>query len=157
MTDKKDLKDDKQAGDHPFVAGKAECKGSPEKSSSLKFAGREYHASGKSGKSIHDDTPVREFEHESGHKVWMDDAARVHANNENEVDGLRQESSKYSSGDKETVKEDTEVAKGGVEDAKKTDSKVDGRRSGKDIPEKMTKAFFFMPADQSESFLNLIG
>ena len=87
----------------------------------------------------------------------MDDAARVHANNENEVDGLRQESSKYSSGDKETVKEDTEVAKGGVEDAKKTDSKVDGKRSGKDIPEKMTKAFFFMPADQSESFLNLIG
>ena len=157
MTDKKDLKDDKQAGDHPFVAGKAECKGSPEKSSSLKFAGREYHASGKSGKSIHDDTPVREFEHESGHKVWMDDAARVHANNENEVDGLRQESSKYSSGDKETVKEDTDAAKGGAEDAKKTDSQVDGKYPDKDTHQKIEKALFFMPTDQSESFLNLIG
>ena len=143
--------------DHPFVVGKAECKGSPEKSSSLKFAGREYHASGKSGKSIHDDTPVREFEHESGHKVWMDDAARVHANNENEVDGLRQESSKYSSGDKETVKENAEAAKAEAEAAKNTDSQVDGKRSGKDAPEKIAKAFFFMPANQSESFLRLIG
>lgn len=143
--------------DHPFVAGKAECKGSPEKSSSLKFAGREYHASGKSGKSIHDDTPVREFEHESGHKVWMDDAARVHANNEDEVDSLRQESSKYSSGDKETIKENTETAKGEAEDAKKTDSQVDGKRPGKDAPEKMAKALFFIPVGQSESFLNLIG
>ena len=143
--------------DHPFVVGQAECKGRPEKSSSLKFAGREYHASGKSGKSIHDDTPVREFEHESGHKVWMDDAARVHANNENEVDGLRQESSKYSSGDKETVKEGADAGKGEAEDAKKTDSQVDGKRPGKDVPEKIAKAFFFMPANQSESFLRLIG
>jgi len=125
--------------DHPFVVGKADCKGNPEKASSLKFAGREYHASGKSGKSIHDDTPVREFEHESGHKVWMDDAARVHANNEDEVDSLRQDADK-----------------GLTEDTSKTDSQVDGKRPGKDIPEKMTKALFFMSADQSELFLNLI-
>lgn len=92
-----------ESGEHPYVVGKAECEGKPEKANSIKFAGREYHASGNAGKSIHDETSVREFEHESGHKVWLDDAARVHANDQDEIDALREEAGKYSTESGATV------------------------------------------------------
>ncbi len=77
--------------DHPNVVGKADFgKDSPEKGFSMKFAGTEYSATGKTGNSMHDQTPVREFEAEDGHRVWADGASRVHADSRGEVAGLRQ-------------------------------------------------------------------
>jgi hypothetical protein len=108
-------------GEHPYVVGKADCEGKPEQATSINFAGREYHASGNAGKSIHDDTPVREFEHESGHKVWLDDAARVHANDQDEIEALREEAGKQA----DTKQEKTE-----------------GKRSNKPL----AKALFFKSA-----------
>ena len=104
-------------GEHPYVVGKADCEGKPEQATSINFAGREYHASGNAGKSIHDDTPVREFEHESGHKVWLDDAARVHANDQDEIEALREESA-------QSTKESSQA-------------------SDKAKPKKLAKALFF--------------
>lgn len=77
--------------DHPNVVGKADFgKDSPEKGFSMKFAGTEYSATGKTGNSMHDQTPVREFEAEDGHRVWADGAGRVHADSTSEVSALRQ-------------------------------------------------------------------
>lgn len=56
------------------------------------FAGKRYSWTSKTGKSNHDGTPVRAFEHEeSGHRVWVDDKRRVHADSTDEVDRLRKE------------------------------------------------------------------
>ena len=78
------------AYDHPNVVGRADFGGkSPEKHYAMKFAGTEYIATGKTGNSMHDQTPVREFEAEDGHRVWADHAGRVHADSKGEVAGLR--------------------------------------------------------------------
>lgn len=54
------------------------------------FAGNRYSWTSKTGKSSHDGTPVRAFEHEeSGHRVWVDDKRRVHADSTDEVESLR--------------------------------------------------------------------
>lgn len=77
--------------DHPNAVGKADFGSeTPEKGWSMKFAGTDYTHTGKEGKSAHDDTPVREFESEDGHRVWADGAGRVHADSKDEVAGLRQ-------------------------------------------------------------------
>lgn len=79
--------------DHPNVVGKADFgKDTLEKGSSMKFAGTEYSATGKTGNSMHDQTPVREFEAEDGHRVWADGAGRVHADSRDEVPALRKKS-----------------------------------------------------------------
>lgn len=77
--------------DHPNAVGKGEFgTDGPAKDWSMKFAGTDYTHTGKEGKSAHDDTPVREFESEDGHRVWADGAGRVHADSKDEVAGLRQ-------------------------------------------------------------------
>lgn len=56
------------------------------------FAGKRYSWTSKTGKSNHDGTPVRAFEHEeSGHRVWVDDKRRVHADSTDEVESLRKQ------------------------------------------------------------------
>ncbi len=85
--------------DHPNVVGKADFGGqSPEKALSMKFAGTHYAATGKTGNSNHDQTPVREFESEDGHRVWADGAGRVHADSRSEVAGLRQKFDEHTAG-----------------------------------------------------------
>lgn len=77
--------------DHPNVVGKGEFgKDGPAKDWSMKFAGTDYTHTGKTGNSMHDQTPVREFESEDGHRVWADNAGRVHADSTSEVSDLRQ-------------------------------------------------------------------
>lgn len=83
--------------DHPHVVGKAEKLqgGGADKANGFHFAGKEYTASGKTGKSMHDDTPVRHFREvtkdgaDTGEHVWLDDSGRVHADSQSEVAGLR--------------------------------------------------------------------
>lgn len=83
--------------DHPFVVGKADIGAdSPSDATSITFAGVEYNATGKSGNSMHDNTPVREFEADDGHRVWMDDNARVHADSKDEVEALKKKASGVS-------------------------------------------------------------
>ena len=57
----------------------------------MKFAGRDYAHTGREGQSLHDKTPVREFQAGDGHTVWADEAGRVHANSQDEVDDLREQ------------------------------------------------------------------
>lgn len=84
--------------DHPNVVGKADFGGkSPEKHYAMNFAGTEYMATGKTGNSMHDQTPVREFESDDGHRVWADHAGRVHADDTSEVAKLRQRFEAHSS------------------------------------------------------------
>ena len=64
----------------------------PADADTVHFAGKRYSWTSKTGKSSHDGTPVRAFEHEdSGHRVWVDDNRRVHADSTDEVDRLRKE------------------------------------------------------------------
>lgn len=77
--------------DHPSVVGKGDFGGAhPGKADKMSFAGKQYSATGKAGNSLHDKTPVREFQSGDGHKVWGDEAGRVHANSKGEVESLRQ-------------------------------------------------------------------
>lgn len=81
------------AGDeeHPSVVGKGDFGGAhPGKADKMSFGGKQYNATGKAGNSLHDKTPVREFQADDGHKVWGDEAGRVHANSKGEVESLRQ-------------------------------------------------------------------
>lgn len=76
--------------DHPYVVGMAKLGSqSPGDAVSLTFAGKEYHSTGKRGKSFHDGTPVREFESDDSHVVWLDGKGRIHADGASEVAGLR--------------------------------------------------------------------
>lgn len=59
------------------------------------FAGTDYHPIGKTGNSMHDDTPVEAFESEDGHRIWADAKGRVHADGESEVKGLREKYEKH--------------------------------------------------------------
>lgn len=82
---------------HPQVVGKAEKLqgGDASKAHGFHFAGKQYSASGKEGKSFHDGTPVRHFSemtesgNDDGQHVWMDHSGRVHADSKSEVKGLR--------------------------------------------------------------------
>lgn len=93
---------EKSAGDqygHPDVVGHAENLkgGDASKAHGMHFAGKEYIASGKEGKSMHGDTPVRHFTEltgtgdDDGEHVWMDHSGRVHANDTSSVKRLRGE------------------------------------------------------------------
>lgn len=87
---------------HPHAVGKAEltdhyAEGAHD-ASTMKFAGTHYNSTGKDGKSFHDETPVREFESEDGHRVWMDHHSRVHADSKGEVEGLRAKADAHASG-----------------------------------------------------------
>lgn len=93
---------EKSAGDqygHPNVVGHAENLkgGDASKAHGMHFAGKEYIASGKEGKSFHDDTPVRHFTEltgtgdDDGEHVWMDHSGRVHADDTSSVKRLRGE------------------------------------------------------------------
>lgn len=56
------------------------------------FNGKRYSWTSKTGKSMHDGTELRAFEHEeSGHRIWVDSKRRVHADSADEVKGLRAE------------------------------------------------------------------
>lgn len=80
----------KDLDSHPSVIGKAEKKS--ENGHSFEFDGREYHKTGKSGTSLHDETPVDEYEHpESGHRVWKDAKDRVHADDHEDARRYRGE------------------------------------------------------------------
>lgn len=85
--DKRQKKAD--AYSHPHVVGKATHEGEAHDAPFMSFAGTQYASTGKSGKSFHDETPVREFEAEDGHRVWMDHHSRVHADSKDEVPHLR--------------------------------------------------------------------
>lgn len=94
---------DKQEADkkygHPNVVGHAENLkgGDASKAHGMHFAGKEYSASGKEGKSMHDGTPVRHFTEmtgtgdDDGEHVWMDHSGRVHADDTSSVKRLRGE------------------------------------------------------------------
>ena len=71
---------------HPNVIGKAE-KGDKR---TMHFGGKQYHATGKTGHSFHDQTEVAEYEHpETGHRVWRDKQDRVHADSKEEAKKAR--------------------------------------------------------------------
>lgn len=71
---------------HPNVIGKAKVKDQH----AMEFEGREYWKTGKQGRSMHDGTPVEEYEHsDSGHRVWKDDKDRVHADSTEEAKKYR--------------------------------------------------------------------
>lgn len=113
------------AYDHPHVVGKGTFgKDGPAKDWSMKFAGTDYTHTGKTGHSMSDDkTPVREFESEDGHRVWADDAGRVHADSTSEVAGLRQKyeaSSKPAAAKKAAPKKAAPKAKPAAAPAAKT-------------------------------------
>lgn len=85
--------------DHPNVVGRATTShDDPAQSHDLLYNGRHYSSTGKAGASLHDKTPVREFremtnsdDEDSGHRVWMDNGGRVHADSKEEVAKLRKE------------------------------------------------------------------
>lgn len=82
------------AADHKVLSGSSEVAGNGDLtdkgSTSMKFGGKTYHQTGKTGKSAHDGTPVTAYEHEeSGHRVWGDAKGRVHADSTDEVGKLR--------------------------------------------------------------------
>lgn len=83
---------------HPHVVGSAEVSGNRRMAN---FLGSPYHATGKTGQSMHDDEPVHEFESEDGHRVWIDSADRVHADSTTEVDALREKFKKHAGGKQE--------------------------------------------------------
>lgn len=93
--------DDKRAAaaPHPNVVGKAENLqgGDASKAHGMHFAGKQYSASGKSGTSMHDQTPVRHFKevtgsgNDDGQHVWMDHGGSVHADARSEAPRLRKE------------------------------------------------------------------
>ncbi|KAA0888739.1 hypothetical protein [Oryzomonas rubra] len=58
----------------------------PEKATSFNHNGKEYQSTGKEGTSNHDGRPVREFEADDGHRVWLDHHANVHADSKEEAD-----------------------------------------------------------------------
>ena len=99
--------------DHPAVVGKATDLqgGNAEKCDSFKFSGDEFVATGKDGKSNHDQTPVREFESEGGERVWLDGAGRVHADNEGEVQSRRDHAKGYEAGSSSAAATDAPAAK----------------------------------------------
>lgn len=66
---------------------------------SFEFAGKKYHPTGKTGKSLHDDTPVHAFDAEDGHRVWADAKGRVHADSKGEVPELRAHQAIYEATD----------------------------------------------------------
>ena len=84
---------------HPNVVGHAENLkgGDASKAHGMHFAGKDYSASGKEGKSMHDGTPVRHFTEitgsgdDDGQHVWMDHSGRVHADDTSSVKRLRGE------------------------------------------------------------------
>ena len=68
--------------------------GKPTEAHAIHFAGKQYLSSSKTGTSMHDGTPIRALNEddgsdEGGHRVWLDDKARVHADSSSEVKGLR--------------------------------------------------------------------
>lgn len=99
---------------HPHAVGKAElsdpyAEGAHD-ASAMKFAGTHYNSTGKAGKSFHDETPVREFEADDGHRVWMDHHSRVHADDVSEVPKLR---AKFEAHSGEHADDKDEGASGG--------------------------------------------
>lgn len=84
---------------HPNVVGHADKLqgGDAKKAHGFHFAGKEFSASGKEGKSFHDGTPVRHFReltgtgNDDGEHVWMDHSGRVHADATSDVPRLRKQ------------------------------------------------------------------
>lgn len=85
---------------HPTVVGKAtDMDDEPGKATEFKFHGMTFTSTNKSGTSMADGTPVREFHEmndeedggaDSGMRVWLDGQGRVHADSHGEVKKLRQ-------------------------------------------------------------------
>lgn len=92
--------------DHPSVVGKVgkmtnyewtketgskpvEHTGAPSNAHEFEFAGETYRPINKEATSMHDGTPVTAAETEDGHRIWVDDAGRVHADSTDEIAGLR--------------------------------------------------------------------
>ena len=102
----KKLGDSNSFGNHPHVVGHAEKLqgGDATQAHGFHFAGKEYSASGKTGTSMHDQTPVRHFKEvtedgaDSGQHVWLDGQSQVHADSSDEVDRLRSDYQKHTGG-----------------------------------------------------------
>lgn len=101
--------------DHPSVVGRATPNHpNPAQADSILFNGRHYSASGGGyGTSLHDGTKVRQFnevtdQEDGGHRVWMDDTGRVHADSKDEVSKLRAEHAAHQAqgGDQVELKQD---------------------------------------------------
>lgn len=125
-TKKADPKDEKYS--HPHVVGKAEntdaySEGHKD-NSGMKFAGTQYFSTGKSGKSFHDETPVREFESEDGHRVWQDEHGRVHADGKDEVARLRAKHEAHVAGQNDEPIDDKDAGDG---------DPVDDEQKGADV------------------------
>lgn len=137
--------------DHPNVVGKpskmvngnwtketgyqeTEHTGKPTEAHAIHFAGKKYLNSGKTGTSAHDGTPTRAFNEdngtgEGGHRVWLDDKARVHADSASEVAGLRK---KHEAESASTAKKSDEGEFGPHKVGDTVSYKGDrGRRTGK--------------------------
>jgi len=98
VRDRAVARDRKGTEEHPLVVGKAEGEthGKGRDALSMKFGGQTYFSSSQTGTSNHDGTPVRAFETEKGHRVWVDDKSRVHADSKDEVPALKEAAAKGS-------------------------------------------------------------
>ena len=91
------------AVDHPNIVGHAENLrgGDASTAHGFSFAGKKYSATGKTGKSLHDGTPVRHFRDtgcSSGEDIWLDDDGRVHADSTDDVRRLRERYEAHTGG-----------------------------------------------------------
>lgn len=74
------------SGVNPNIIGRAK----PTSKGAAEFEGKGYLATGKKGKSNHDDSDLEEHEHyESGHRVWIDKGHNVHADSREEAEERR--------------------------------------------------------------------
>jgi hypothetical protein len=76
---------------HPNIIGTATKMDHKDASKANTFthAGKLYSSTGKEGRSMHDDRPVREFEEVregAGHRTWLDHSGNVHADSKEEAD-----------------------------------------------------------------------
>lgn len=73
---------------HPQILGRVTNMSDKDaiEATSFDHNGNHYYQTGKKGKSMHDDRPVREFEADNGHRVWLDHHGNVHADSKEEAD-----------------------------------------------------------------------
>lgn len=76
---------------HPNIIGQAHNRDNTMPAATHEFThdGKRYSSTGKTGTSMHDGRPVREFEEvgeDTGHRVWYDNRNNVHADSKEEAD-----------------------------------------------------------------------
>jgi hypothetical protein len=108
------------ASDHKVLSGSSEVAGNGDLtdkgSTSMKFGGKTYNQTSKTGTSRHDGTPLTAYEHEeSGHRVWGDAKGRVHADSTSEVGELRAAGAKAGQAAGAAEKDPKAEAKAGID------------------------------------------